>query len=44
MTMIEMKRPQELARLRRLALAAQGLLQAQPYGCGLAGAPSRTLR
>lgn len=38
MTMIEMKRPQELARLRRLALSAQGLLQAQPYGCGLAGA------
>ena len=36
--MIEMKRPQELARLRRLALAAQGLLQAQPYGRGLAGA------
>jgi uncharacterized protein len=38
MTMIEIKRPQELARLRRLALAAQGLLQAQPYGCGVAGA------
>jgi len=38
MTMIEIKRPQELARLRRLALAAQGLLQAQPYGRGLAGA------
>jgi len=38
MTMIEIKRPQELARLRRLALAAQGLLQAQPYGHGLAGA------
>jgi uncharacterized protein len=36
--MIEIKRPQELARLRRLALAAQGLLQAQPYGCGVAGA------
>ena len=36
--MIEFKRPQELARLRRLALAAQGLLQAQPYGRGLAGA------
>ena len=36
--MIEIKRPQELARLRRLALAAQGLLQAQPYGCGLVGA------
>ncbi|MDF0751849.1 winged helix DNA-binding domain-containing protein [Marinobacter sp. 71-i] len=38
MSMIEIKRPQELARLRRLALAAQGLLQAQPYGRGLAGA------
>ena len=38
MAMIEMKRPQELARLRRLALAAQGLLQAQPYGRGLPGA------
>jgi uncharacterized protein len=36
--MIEIKRPQELTRLRRLALAAQGLLQAQPYGRGLAGA------
>ena len=38
MTMIQLQRPQELARLRRLALAAQGLLQAQPYGRGLAGA------
>lgn len=36
--MIEIKSPQELARLRRLALAAQGLLQVQPYGLGLAGA------
>lgn len=36
--MIEIKRPQDLARLRRLALAAQGLLKAQPYGKGLAGA------
>jgi uncharacterized protein len=36
--MIEIKHPQELARLRRLALAAQGLLQAQPYGRGLVGA------
>lgn len=36
--MIEIKHPQEQARLRRIALAAQGLLQAQPYGCGLAGA------
>ena len=38
MTMIEVKHPQEQARLRRLALAAQGLLQVQPYGRGLAGA------
>ena len=38
MVMIEMKCSQELARLRRFALAAQGLLQEQPYGCGLAGA------
>ena len=36
--MIEMRHPQELARLRRLALATQGLLQAQPFGRGLAGA------
>ncbi len=36
--MIEIKRPQDVARLRRLALSAQGLLQAQPYGWGLAGA------
>lgn len=36
--MIEIKRPHDLKRLRRLALAAQGLLQAQPYGAGLAGA------
>jgi len=36
--MIKIKKPQELARLRRIALAAQGLLQAQPYGRGLAGA------
>lgn len=36
--MIEIKRPQDLARLRRLALAAQGLLLPQPYGHGLAGA------
>lgn len=35
--MIELKRPQDLARLRRLALSAQGLLQAQPFGRGLAG-------
>jgi len=38
MTIIEIKRPQDLARLRRLTLTAQGLLQAQPYGTGLAGA------
>lgn len=38
MAVIKIKRAQELARLRRLALAAQGLLQAQPYGRGLAGA------
>ena len=37
MTVIEIKRPQELARLRRLALAAQGLLQLQPFGRGLTG-------
>ena len=36
--MIEIRRPQEFARLRRLALSSQGLLQAQPYGRGLAGA------
>lgn len=36
--MVELKHPSDLARLRRLALAAQGLLQAQPYGRGLAGA------
>lgn len=38
MTMIEIKCPQELTRLRRLALAAQGLLHSQPYGAGLVGA------
>ncbi|WP_218838667.1 winged helix-turn-helix domain-containing protein [Halopseudomonas pelagia] len=38
MQMIEIKRPPELLRLRRLALAAQGLLQAQPFGRGLPGA------
>ncbi|PAU89419.1 hypothetical protein CK507_00625 [Pseudomonas sp. WN033] len=36
--MIEIERPQDLTRLRRLALTAQGLLQAQPFGRGLAGA------
>ncbi|MDN4504291.1 crosslink repair DNA glycosylase YcaQ family protein [Alteromonadaceae bacterium BrNp21-10] len=38
MTIIEIKHPKELTRLRRLALSAQGLLQAQPFGSGLAGA------
>lgn len=38
MTTIEIKHPKDLVRLRRLALAAQGLLKAQPFGCGLAGA------
>jgi len=36
--MIEMTNLRGMTRLRRLALAAQGLLQAQPYGRGLAGA------
>ncbi len=36
--MIEIKSAKDLARLRRLALASQGLLQAQPFGHGLAGA------
>jgi len=36
--MIQIKHPKDLARLRRLALASQGLLQAQPFGHGLAGA------
>ncbi len=30
--MLEVKHPQDLARLRHLALTAQGLLQVQPYG------------
>ena len=38
MAAINITRPQDLTRLRRLALSAQGLLQAQPYGRGLAGA------
>jgi uncharacterized protein len=38
MNMIEIKHPQELARLRCLALSAQGLLEVQPYGRGLTGA------
>lgn len=36
--MIEIKHPQDLARLRRISLAAQGLLNMQPFGRGLAGA------
>lgn len=36
--MTDIKRPQDLARLRRLALSAQGLTQTQPFGRGLAGA------
>ena len=36
--MIEVRQPRDLARLRRLALSAQGLLQNQPFGRGLAGA------
>ncbi|HCY86690.1 MAG TPA: winged helix-turn-helix domain-containing protein [Desulfobacteraceae bacterium] len=36
--MIEIKRPKDLKRLRRIALAAQGLLHAQPFGRGLSGA------
>ncbi|WP_409526198.1 hypothetical protein [Nitrincola sp. MINF-07-Sa-05] len=36
--MIVRERPQKLMRLRRLALSAQGVLQVQPYGRGLAGA------
>ena len=36
--MIKIKHPQELARLRRFALDAQGLAKAQPFGGGLAGA------
>lgn len=36
--MIKITHPKDLARLRRLALAAQGLLKTQTFGCGLAGA------
>lgn len=36
--MIQMDNPQDMTRLRRLALTAQGLLQDQPFGRGLAGA------
>ena len=38
MTTIEIKHPKDLARLRRIALAAQGLLQVRPYGTSLVGA------
>ncbi|MBU2022419.1 MAG: winged helix DNA-binding domain-containing protein [Gammaproteobacteria bacterium] len=36
--MIELKSNKDLSRLRRLALASQGLLQTNPFGSGLAGA------
>ena len=36
--MIELRRPRDFARVRRVALAAQGLLQSQPFGRGLTGA------
>lgn len=36
--MIEIQRSQDLRRIRRLALASQGLLQANPYGHGIEGA------
>lgn len=36
--MIKINSPQDLSRLRRLALSAQGLLQDNPYGNGLDGA------
>ena len=35
--MMQIKSPQQLKRLRRLALAAQGLVQPQTFGRGLAG-------
>ncbi len=38
MTIIHIKHPQDLARLRRLALASQGLLQMAPFGKGLPAA------
>ncbi|MBJ7556170.1 winged helix-turn-helix domain-containing protein [Marinomonas spartinae] len=38
--MIELTSRKDLERLRRLALASQGLLQASPFGSGLAGARS----
>ena len=36
--MIKVNNSKDLARLRRLCLSAQGLLQSQPFGQGLAGA------
>ena len=36
--MDKIKHPQDTIRLRRIALAAQGLLQSKPFGVGLAGA------
>ncbi|GJM08426.1 MAG: hypothetical protein DHS20C11_07020 [Lysobacteraceae bacterium] len=36
--MIELTRQRQLTHLRRLALSAQGLVQARPFGRGLAGA------
>lgn len=36
--MIDIKHPQDLARIRRIALFAQGLLQVKPFGVGIAGA------
>lgn len=38
MKIISINHPKELARLRRLALATQGLLETQPFGAGIAGA------
>ena len=38
MSIIKIKNRKDQARLRRMALGAQGLLQAQPFGRGLAGA------
>lgn len=38
MKRVKIKKPHDLVRLRRVALAAQGLLKAEPFGRGLAGA------
>ena len=35
---IEIKSSKDFGRLRRIALASQGLLSAEPFGCGLGGA------